>query len=198
MTTHDPIDEKELLLRLKGGDKAAFEKIYGLYSLRIYSNITRLVQDEDVAEDLLQDLFTKVWDQRQDIDPGRSFLSYLFTCSRNMVYNYLRRVSIEKQAALYLSRVNTELYDHVEQHVDYLQTDAAFRSAVQLLPEQRRKVYTMCKLDGLTYEEAAQSLGISRSAVKDHIVKANRFIGNHMKGLDSTYMVLLLSCLIAS
>lgn len=193
MTAHHATDEKDLLLRLRQGDRHAFEKIYGSYSTRIYSNITRLVHDEDVAADLLQDLFIKVWERRADIDADRSFRSFLFTCSRNLVYNYLRRVSLEKQVELYLGSIGTELYEHVEQDMQYRQTSNALRSAIAKLPEQRRKVYTLCKVDGLSYEEVAQQLGISRSAVKDHIVKGNRFIGRYISSLGHTSIAVMIS-----
>src|SRR5689334_14892813 len=93
----DLFDEKELLARLRQDDRKAFDRIYHHYNLKIYGNVLRMVKNEDDAQELLQDVFLKVWEKRHHIDPERSFKAYLFRISQNLVYNFFRDVSIERK-----------------------------------------------------------------------------------------------------
>ncbi|MBX2948122.1 MAG: RNA polymerase sigma-70 factor [Crocinitomicaceae bacterium] len=190
MTPINHYDEKDLLLRLQGGDHNAFEMLYKKYSLTIYTNILRMVRDEDIADDLLHDLFLKIWNKRVEIDPENSFKGYLFTCSRFLVLNFLRHVSVERQVEKYLSSVRTELYTHIEELVFLKETDNILQNAIGQLPPQRQKIYTMCKVDGMSYVEVASLLGISISTVQDHIVKANQFIKKQLSTTDNLTLLL--------
>lgn len=169
-------DEKELLARLRQDDRAAFDQIYQYYSLRIYSNILRMVKDADDAQELLQDLFLKVWEKRHSIDPNLSFKSYLFRIARNLVYNFIRDASIERKVQDYLAKVGTELHNAVEDTIVFKEQQQILEQAINNLPPQRRRVYQLCKIEGHSYQEVSDLLGISTSTISDHIVKATRFI----------------------
>lgn len=176
METNRTIDEKELLLQLKDGDKVAFSIIYQKYSLTIYANIMRMVHSEDAADDLLQEVFLNIWENRHKIDPEKSFKGYLLTCSKFLVLNFLRHITIGKQVENYLINSKSTFYHHIEENLIYKDTEEVFQKVVAQLPPQRRKIYTMCKIEGKSYSEVADVLGISISTVQDHIVKASRFI----------------------
>lgn len=175
-------NEQDLLLKLREGDELAFEVIYRKHSLAIYANILRMVHNEEVASDLLQEVFLKIWENRVKIDPDKSFKGYLFTCSRFLVLNFLRHVSIEKQVENYLLHTRSEAYDHIEADVFTKETEAYLSQTIAQLPPQRQKIYTLCKVEGMSYEQVATVLGISITTVQDHIVKANRFIKKHLSG----------------
>lgn len=188
-------NEKALLLRLRNGDGKAFECIYRIYSLPIYGNILKMVHDEDAADDLLQDVFLKIWDKREDIDPEKSFRSFLFTCSKHLVYNFIRRGNLENQVANYLSYRNTELYSHIEEDIAYKQTETFFRDVVAKLPAQRQKIYNLCKVEGRSYEEAATLLGLSTSTIHGQLVKATHFIKEQMTHAEPAIIAGLFLCL---
>lgn len=177
-------DEKDLLIRLRKGNEEAFETIYRLYRLPIYANILRMVQDEAAADDLLQEVFLRIWENRHCIDPEKSFRGYLFTCSRFLVLNFLRRTSIEKQVGNYLSRNHSEIYRHIEEGIFDRETDVFLQQTIAKLPPKRRKIYTLCKIQEMSYQEVATTLGISRTTVQDHMVKAHRFIRNRLSDAD--------------
>jgi len=176
------IDDKELLIRLKEGDDAAFEAIYRRYRLPIYANILRVVHDEAAADDLLQEVFLRIWENRGRIDPDKPFGGYLFTCSRFLVLNFLRHVSIEKQVESYLSHSRSEIYRHVEEGMFRRDAEAFLQKTIDALPPQRRKIYTLCKMQEMSYQEVAAVLGISPTTVQDHMVKAHRFIRDRLSG----------------
>jgi len=90
-------EEVQLLIALKSGDRSAFEKIYRGYSPRIFLNILKMVKSAEDAQEILQDVFVKVWEKRELIDPEQSFKSYLFQISRFTVYNFIRKINLDKK-----------------------------------------------------------------------------------------------------
>lgn len=174
------LDEKELLCRLKKGDESAFNSLYAHYGVTLYGNILTMVRDPEVADDLHQDLFSKIWHKREDIDLDKSFRSFLYTCAKYQVYDYLKRVEIEKHAASYFSFKNSEFFSHVEEEIVFKETDALYQSIIKKLPAQCQKVYILVRREGLSYEEAATELGISTLTVRNHLAKATRIIKEQM------------------
>ncbi|HEY8387177.1 MAG TPA: sigma-70 family RNA polymerase sigma factor, partial [Parasegetibacter sp.] len=96
MSTDNLYNEKELLFLLNKGDEQAFEQLYHSYSPRIFGNLVKLLKSEDIAEELLQDVFIKIWQRRSGIDPEQSFRSYLFRIAENSVYDFFRRTARDK------------------------------------------------------------------------------------------------------
>ncbi|MHB8207634.1 RNA polymerase sigma factor [Mucilaginibacter sp.] len=176
MTALNSLDEKELLIKLRSGDEQAFDQLYARYSLRIYGNILKMVKDADIAQELLQDVFFKVWEKRYTIDPELSFKSYLFKISKHLVYNFFRRESIDKKVKDYIASISTEIHTSVEDEWAYKESKQLLEQAIERLPPQRKLVYTLCKLEGKSYDEVSSILNISTSTISDHIVKATRFI----------------------
>ncbi len=181
----DPITEneieRELLSRLRSGDEKAFEQFYKNYGRRIFGNILKMVKDQEIAQELLQDVFVKVWENRSVIDIDRSFKSYLFTISRNLVYNHLKRISLERQIEAYLSSNRSELYSHIEEDLFFEETEQAFKKAVADLPPKRQQIFIMCKIEGKSYEEVSALQDVSVSTINDHVVKGVRFVKEHME-----------------
>lgn len=193
MEQYAEFSETELLNLMKSGDQNAFEKIYKAYSLKIYWNILKMVKSEEDANELLQDVFFKVWEKRELIDPEQSFKSYLFQISKFTVYNFIRKKNLDKKLKDYLSRESTELYTHIDESIAYKQSDEFIKDLIEQLPPQRKQVYKLCKIEGKSYEEAGKILGISSSTISDHIVKATKFIKNKHSSLDNTMLLAVVS-----
>ncbi|RZF57479.1 RNA polymerase sigma factor [Sphingobacterium corticibacterium] len=176
MINDQNISEHDILLRLQSGDQDAFRVLYERYSRLIYGNIMRFIGDESVADDLLQDVFVKIWEHRASIDPNLSFSAYLFTCSRNTVFNFKRRLKLEIESAIHLAYDSTGFVESVDSILHKKEVQNLIENVISQLPLQRQRIFRMCKLDGKSYQEVAEELQISVSTVRDHIVKANKFI----------------------
>ncbi len=187
---YDHIEEKENLLALRSGCQTAFRQIYTLYSGRIYLNIRKMVKSEQDAAELLQEVFIKVWDKRELIDPEQSFRSYLFQIAKYTVYNFIRKNNLEKQIQAYLSRHNTQLYSHVEEQLDEKQDEQWLSRTIEQLPPQRRLIYKLCKIEGKSYAEVSTLLRISTSTINDHIVKATKYIKERHGVLDKSTLLI--------
>lgn len=183
-STLKPGDDYALLLsKLKEGDSTAFASLYGLYSKMLLSNILHMVKDPEVAKELLQDLFLKIWEKRATIDPEKSFKSFLFTIAKNIVYDYLRKVALDKKLTQELIANTIESYSHTEELLSFKEKNACLSQAIDRLSPQSKQVYQLCKIEGLSHKEISERLGISISTVNNHIVKSSKavkeFLYNH-------------------
>ncbi|MBX3257015.1 MAG: RNA polymerase sigma-70 factor [Chitinophagaceae bacterium] len=167
-----PYNEPELLQALRQGSEHAFTVLYRHYSVPLYYNILSLVKDECMAEELLQDVFSKIWNQKASISIERSFSGYLFAAARNRVYDFFQQVNRDQVLHARIMTIASEAYDHIEQAIFAKENADLLRKAIDTLPPQRRRAFELCKLEGLTYRQASEEMGISLSTLKDHMVNA--------------------------
>lgn len=170
------LDERNLLIELKAGNERAFEQVYNLYSLRLYGFLLKLVKDENIARDLLQELFIKVWEKRDLIDPEKTFRPYLFRIAENSVVDFFRKAACDKKLEMKLISASTEWYSHIEEAIYSRENAVMFDQAIKQLPPQCRLVFTLCKIEGKSYKEVSQILGISVATISNHLQKATRCI----------------------
>ncbi len=173
-------DEKELLMQLREGSAQALDYFYHQYSLRIYRKLLKMVKVDVIAEELVQDVFVRIWDKRHQIDPNQSFKSYLFAIAQNLVYDLYRKVARDERLQEVIKEASSELYRHVEEGVFLKETSEILNKAINNLPSQQKLVFTLCKLEGKSYEDASATLGISTSTINSHIVKATKSIKGYM------------------
>lgn len=190
MNDYKNLPDNELVVLLKNNDAHAFEALYDRYAHRIYASILKMVNDTDTTQEFVQDVFMKVWEKRMSINEELSFRSYLFQIAKHLVYNHFRKSAIEKQVQNYLISIRTELHTEVQDHLDYKQSKAILDQVIDQLPPQRKLIYTLCKIEGKSYEEVSQLLNISPSTVRDHIVKATRFIKERFNLSDGSAAVI--------
>ena len=185
--------EQELLEQLRSGSEAAFTKVYRLYSAQLFKKILRMVYDEDIAKELLQDLFMKIWEGREKIDPSRSFKSFLYAVGINLVYDYFRKTAKKNVMIARLISTAVEQYTHTEEGIIEKENMDIINSAVQKLPPQRKRVFVLCKLEGKSYAEVSKELNISSSTIHDHMVKANCLIRKYLQNHPDMAIYTLLS-----
>jgi RNA polymerase sigma factor (sigma-70 family) len=183
------IDEKELLLRLRDGDYTAFEKIYSNHKKKIAQRLIRLLSSRDLVEDLLQELFIRLWNNRERIDVEKPIEAYLYRIATNLVNDYFREISRDKKLAEELWHRISEIYNPFDE-VSEVNADSELFRSIDKLPEQRKKVFLLCKLEKKSYAEVSRLLEISEAAVNDHITKANRFLrDNYDKAIPFAVVV---------
>lgn len=181
MTTQeqDPKNTKAEQLwldRLQKGDYKAFERIYEEYRRPLTGRLFRLLKSPDLVEEVLQELFLRLWDSRKRLDTTLPVKAYLFRIAGNLVVDLYRKAARDKRLREHLMISSEYRYSHVEEGLVEAENKAILLEAVALLPEQQQRVYRMCKLEGLRYAEVAGKLGISEAAVNKHITKANKFL----------------------
>lgn len=190
-------DETELIARLKQGDEVAFERIYAEYSQRLLGALIKMVMSENVACELLQDVFIRLWNNRDKIDPEKSLRSYLFRIAENITYDLFRKIARDKKLQKELIAQACPGYLHVEEELCNKESVQLLQDLIIALPPQRRKIFRLVKLEGKTYAEVSELLNISSSTINDHVVKATKFIRKQMHSdvqfVISPMILLLLS-----
>ncbi|GGC14527.1 DNA-directed RNA polymerase sigma-70 factor [Parapedobacter defluvii] len=170
-----------LLEQIRDGNEQAFAALYDRYAGRLYGNLIKLVKDRDVAQELLQDVFLKIWEKRKSIRVESSFAAYLFAITKHMALNFSRRVVLDAKVVSSLAAEAPDGYSHIEEGMIAKELERLYDNAVNALPPKRRVVYIRCKHEGKTYEQVSRELGISTSTINDHMVKALRFIEQHLR-----------------
>lgn len=174
-------EEKELLERLRKGDQTAFIKIYDHYKQPLYIFISRFVKVPAYADDLLQDIFLKLWEIRARINPDFSFKAYLYRISRNMVYKFLKKIAVDEKLlsdTLYYFRNESP---DAELSLQWKQYEEQINEAILQLPPKRQMVFRLCREQHKSYDEVSAVLGISRNTVKEHMVLSMKSISNYLK-----------------
>lgn len=190
--------EREIILlqELSAGNQHAFETLYNHYSPKIYLNLKKLTKDEEIAKELLQDLFLKIWDKRSDLDPAKSFRSYLFKIAENMVMDFFRKAKRDKKLLDKLIDITADFGPDMEEILISKENEELLQQAIDALPPQRKKVFVLCKLEGKSYEEVSKLLGISTSTISDHIVKATKSIHTHFTISGEITVILIASAIV--
>ncbi|GAB4000643.1 RNA polymerase sigma-70 factor [Spirosoma daeguense] len=156
------------------GDQAAFARLYRHYRTPALKFCTSLLKDAEDAENMVHDVFIKIWERRATINPSLNFNAYLFTCLRNLAFDHLKQ--IEKSQLLkqrYMERMQTfhdEIPEDQEAQIQLLQT------AISSLSEKRKLILRMNVEDGKSYQEIAELLRISKNTVKNQLVKAKQLL----------------------
>lgn len=185
---------QELLTHLKNGDMLAFDRIYELYSHKLYSFVFKIIKNESDADDIVQEVFVKIWESRGKLDDYKSLNSYILTIAYNNSIDLIRkRINSNK----YLEHLKkSSVIQSTASSIDELEFNELNNQVEKLiaqLPERQKQVYHLHREEGLTYPEIAEQLSISKNTVENHMVKALRYIRQNM---DNTLLVnLLFVCL---
>ena len=125
------------LEKLKNGDLDSFNEIYFQYSPKIYVRLIRLVKNQSIAEEILQDVFTKIWLHRESIDPAKGFVSFLNHISDNLAMDFFRKVQRDKALQLEVWASAIELYYHTEEKLFLKDKQQILSKAIDSLSPKR-------------------------------------------------------------
>lgn len=174
-------EERKLLYRVRDGDKDAFQNIYQLYCPKLRAYILKFVKAPQYAEDIVQDVFLKLWEIRGSIDPEKYFSGYIFTITRNLIFKFFKTAAHSEELVddVLISYLPGDA--NVQELSEWKELNKHIQLAVQMLPPKRQEVFLLCKEENLSYEQVSRRLGISRNTIKEHMVYAMKFIREHLK-----------------
>jgi len=155
--------------------------------------LLRLTASESLADELLQETFITLWEKRQQIIPELSIKSWLYKVAVNNVYLTYRKIAIDKKLQEHLIVNFAEAYSHIEEAIYLTENKEILYKAIDQLSPQRREVFTLCKLDGKSYDEVAGILGISSNTVSSHMVKATQAIRQYLFQSKESIALIIMS-----
>jgi len=189
-------NDKELLMQVALGNEASFECLFGRYHERLFRYISMFIKSPQIAEEVVMDVFIKIWLARDLIGQVENFDSFLFRVAHNKAIDFLRMVSKDPDfKELMWDTMQLTASDDADALVLKTEFEGKVRQAMSLLSEQRRKVFEMSREQEMSHEQIAGRLGISKNTVNNHIVEAKRFIRSYLsKNLDIAYLLMLWVC----
>lgn len=168
-----PETESLYLKRFSHGDHDAFRALFDVYFPKVRLFILRTVKAEDMAEELAQDIFVRVWISRDEFRQVRSFGPYLFSMARNQVYNYYKHKKVEERFA---ASVGERHQTPLDEEFDAEELARLIERAVEQMPPQRKAVYEMSRHENLSNDEIAVRLSLSKRTVENHLYMALKSI----------------------
>ena len=166
--------------KMKAGDRESFNQVFRRYYSPMVRFCVRYVADSDLASEIVQDLFVKLWSNREKISFNTSFESYMLTSVRNSALTYINKERSHAEANL---RVFSEESDNTDPS-ETLQSnnlEESYRKILKDMPEKRREVFLASRYDGLKYSEIAEKLGISQKTVEAQMSAAIKQLKDGLK-----------------
>ena len=164
--------EPEWLAGVREGNAAAFEGVFRTYYRRLCGVVYAYVGSAESAEEIVQELFLKIWRQRESLEITDSLQGYLFRAARNEALNHLKHQRVELQWRGREQAADQRVAPSADDALAERELSRAIEAAIAALPERCRMVFTMSRRQGLSYAEIAESLGISVKTVEVHIGRA--------------------------
>ena len=163
-------EERRYLEALARDDRSAFDALYLKYAAKTEEFLYRMLKDHSEAEDITQDIFLKIWRNRTSIGAVDAFGPYLFRMARNAVYDRFDNRSVRENYARRASLLPE--YELPDSDIDSRDLLLLIRMVVEKMPEQRRRIFRMSREEGLSNDQIAEQLSISRRTVENQISRA--------------------------
>lgn len=194
MTTKLLYDEKELLSLASVGDEYAFSLLFHKYKHKLYGYLMRVTDSTDTTEDIIQEIFLKLWKDRAELENITTFDAYLFRMAKNYAINAFKAKA--RQTLLYAEYFETlHLEDCSTDHkVQFDETQTLLTLIVENLPPQQKLIFKLSREQHLKHDEIAEMLQISPLTVKNHIIQALNTIKRSLKYQAVLYMIWAFWC----
>lgn len=165
-------NEEDLLIRIMEGDSNAFSILFHQYKNKVYAYAIKVLQSEVYAEEVVQDVFMKIWINREALLGIENFGAYLRVMTRNHALTSLKKIALENQINSSKFKNWSEAHSDTENNIAFKETRVILDKAIDHLTPQQKLIYTLCHEQGLKYNEVAQKLNISPLTVKTHMGNA--------------------------
>ncbi|QHS60020.1 RNA polymerase sigma factor [Chitinophaga agri] len=177
-----PIDNEILLFRQIGeGNEIAFRKVYYHYYRQLYGFVLKTVKSDPVAEEIVQETFARLWENRETLGEKGYSAPWLFRVAANLGYDYIRKAANEAKFFHLLSATPGEpSSNNVTDYIEGVQSNHLLHEAIDRLPPQRRTIFQLSRLKGLSHQEISQYLNISENTVKNQLVTALKAVRQFM------------------
>lgn len=169
-------EEKIWIQKLQAGEKEAFHIIYKTYYKRVYSFCFKLFPSNTECEEIVQNVFIAIWEQREKIDENRVFSTFIFGIAKYTVYQAFRNHVIRSATFEYYINSEQELSTVTEDEIQFSELKEKMDQLIEQLPLKRRIIFRLSRFYGLTYQQIANKLQLSENTVDTQIRKSLQFL----------------------
>ena len=176
MGDQNQYDECQLVERLRKGDLYAFDELYSKYSKKLLYFARGYLQSKEDAEGLVQEVFITIWEKRKTLRKDLCFDAYLFTITFNAIRKHFRSRSREKKHMERYSEEAPVNYDGLYSEIECNSIREIADNAIKKLPQKRQFIYMLSREEGLSNEEIARKLNITKKTVENQIHLSLKFL----------------------
>lgn len=187
MADSESQSEQELLIQIAAGNHAAFRKLFMAYHQQLGMYIYKITNSTDLAEEVVQDVFLKIWLNQEALAGIKNFKAYLFVVSKNHALNCLRKLIKERA----LKNQWENAFINMQEDTDLNEYHELLDKAIDQLPPQQQKVYLLSRHKRLKYAEISGEMNISSETVKKYLQIANASITTYVKQNMESILLLL-------
>ncbi|WKL50129.1 RNA polymerase sigma-70 factor [Flavobacterium pectinovorum] len=191
MSQNHNFNESKLLLELSQGSELAFTELYNRYKNNVYATALKITKSKVLAEEVVQDVFLKIWQNQENVAEITHFENYLFIISRNYIFDMIKKIARETNLAVDTNYKNTASED-TDMAIKDDQYNIILNQIIEQLPPQQQKIYKMARWEGLSHQKIGETLGISTETVKKHMAQALKFVRFKISPYMNLFMSLLL------
>jgi len=191
-----PYNEQELLLRIATGDHLAYREIFERYWNKVYAIGLRLSKSPELAKDLAQETFIKIWNNRDKLPAVTNFSAFLFTVARHLAIDHLRKKVFTTNNEDYLVEYFSDETITPHEKAEYKELEKLLNSAVNNLPTQLQQVFRLSRFEGLSHAEIALRMNITRITSKSYMVRALYAIRKYLSQYNNEQFTIILAVFI--
>lgn len=192
MAAYSAYSDSDLSILLKSGDKEAFTEIYDRYWMTLYLHGRKMLRDDEEAKDIIQELFTQLWNRSSELELTVSLSSYLYKATRNKIFNHIAHKKVINDYQASMIRFMEEGVLITEELLREKELAILIEKEISMLPPKMREVFEMSRKQHLSYKEIGEILGISDHTVKRQVSNALMILRTKL-GLSAGLIYILLS-----
>ena len=176
------LSDQQLSLLVHSGNHVAFTELYNRHYARIFSFIRKYLKSTELSDDITQNVFISIWEQKEELPQVKEFAAYAFTIAKRKAFDFLKRSAVEVTAMEIIMKNIPLPVSSVEDQHQTSEYMAFIESVVTRMPLQTQEVFKLCRQQQHSYDEAAAILGISRNAIKKHMVRSMKVLKEAAEG----------------
>lgn len=177
----DSIEAEILIQKIQQEDRDAFALFYRIYWKKVFHFISLYINNVSEKEDLLQEIFIKVWENRATLNPEKDPLNYLFIVSKNLTLNHLRTKNNSKIYTEIILDAIDDYTNTVEDDIQLTELTQELTKIINSLPDRQKEVFTLSRIKHYTQSQIANEMDISIKTVENHMTKALAFIRQQLQ-----------------
>jgi RNA polymerase sigma-70 factor, ECF subfamily len=179
---NDHILEADLIVSLREGDMKAFSELFDRYAKRLYHFAIGYLKSVEESEEIVQEVFLKIWNNREEISLLKSFEAYLFTIAKNGILNTIRK-SKSEQAYLNYAKLHPGKNILLDEELDFKELEIAYKQSIDKLSPKRKEIYILSREQSLSNAEIAEKMNISVKTVENQMTSAISEIRKNLRSL---------------
>lgn len=181
---NDNVDKADIRSRLAKGDQDSFQEFFEINHRKVFNYIFKVVKSREVSEELMLDIFVKVWSAKEMMIDVKNIDAFLYRMALNKALDFLKTAAREnKLKALLLNHIQSQAEAYTDENYSVKEFESQLKGFIHQLPPQQQLILSLSRDEGLSHQQIAEQLLISKNTVKNHLVTALKTLRRHIRSI---------------